>query len=155
MNCRELRQQTLSAIEYLNANFTLSGATKESSITLLRRLAHQSESALTRCQIAEIKAADILQKYPGKQAPYTCRTALSETRVIDNMEVGRLRKEDAVKEEEKLRKAQSKAARAQEKTMGQGTGQGGRGGRDGRDRRGGRPPPGKVWFDNQSQIITR
>ena len=110
MNFRELRQQTLSAIEYLNVNPTLSGATKESSITLLRRLAHQSESALTRCQIAEIEAADILQKYPGKQAPYTCRTALSETRVIDNMEVGRLRKEDAVKEEEKLRKAQSKTA---------------------------------------------
>ena len=43
MNRRELRQQTLSAIEYLGADPTLSGATKESSITLLCRLAHQSE----------------------------------------------------------------------------------------------------------------
>ena len=59
MNRRELREQTLSAIEYLDADPTLSGATKESSITLLCRRAHQSESALTRCQIAEIEAADI------------------------------------------------------------------------------------------------
>ena len=41
MNRRELRQQTLSAIEFLNADPTLSGASKESSISLLRRLAHQ------------------------------------------------------------------------------------------------------------------
>ena len=55
MNRRELHQQTLSAIEFLNADPTLSGASKESSITLLRRLAHQSESTLTRCQIAKLK----------------------------------------------------------------------------------------------------
>ena len=36
---REHRQQTRSAIEYLNADPTLSSATKESSISLLRRLA--------------------------------------------------------------------------------------------------------------------
>ena len=59
MNYRELRQQTLSAIEYLNADPTLSGAAKESSITLLHRLAHQSESALVRRRIAEIEAADV------------------------------------------------------------------------------------------------
>ena len=58
-NRRELRQQTLSAIECLNADPTISGTTKESSITLLRRLAHQSEYALTRGQIAEIEAADV------------------------------------------------------------------------------------------------
>ena len=87
MNRRELRQQTLSAIEFLNADRTLSGASKESSITLLRRLAHQSESALTRCQIAEIKAADVRQKYAGKHASRTNRTKLSEAWVVDNMEM--------------------------------------------------------------------
>ena len=47
-NRRELRQQALGSIEHLNADPTISGTTKEPSITLLRRLAHQSESALTR-----------------------------------------------------------------------------------------------------------
>ena len=105
MNRRELRQQTPSTIEYLNTNPTLSGTIKdsESSITLLRRLAHQSESAIARCQIAEIEAADVRQKYAGKHAPRANRTKLSEAQVVDNVEVARLEKEDAAKEEEKLR----------------------------------------------------
>ena len=109
-NRRELRQQTPSAVEYLNTDPTLSGATKdsESSITLFRRLAHQSESAITRCQIAEIEAADVRQKYAGKHAPRANRTKLSEARVVDNVKVVRLEKEDAAKEEEKLRKIPSK-----------------------------------------------
>ena len=90
MNHRELRRQTLSVIEYLNANPTISGTTKESSITLLCRLAHQSESALTRCRIAEIEAADVRQKRAGKPAPRANRAKLSEARVVDNVEVGRL-----------------------------------------------------------------
>ena len=138
MNRRELRQQTLSAIE------TFSGTTKDSSITLLRRHAHQSESALTRCQIVEIEAAGIRQKYAGKHAPCANKTKLSEARVMDDVEVVRLKKEDAVKEEEKLRKAQAKATRAHAKAAQGGTGQGtGRGGRNGR------PPPAKVWSRNQ------
>ena len=103
MNRRELRQQTLSTIKYLNTDPTLSGATKESSITLLRRLAHRSKSALTRRQIAEIEAVDVRQNYAGKRAPRADRT--SEARVVDNVEVVRLKKEDAAKREEKLRKA--------------------------------------------------
>ena len=59
LNRRELRQQTLSATDY---DPSLSDATEESSITLLRRLDHQSESVLMRCQIAEIEAADTRQK---------------------------------------------------------------------------------------------
>ena len=150
MNRRELRQQTLSAIEFLNANPTLSGTTKESSITLLRRHAHQSKSALTRCQIAEIEAADVRQKYAGKHAPRTNRTKLPESRVVGNVEVVQLKKEDAVKEEEKLRKAQAKATRAQAKAAQGGTGQGtGRGGRGGQGGQSGRPPPVKVWSRNQ------
>ena len=151
-NRREFRQQTLSAIEYLNADPTISGTTKESSITLLRRLAHQSESALTRCQIAEIEAADVRQKCAGKRAPRSNRAKLSEARVVDNVEVGRLQKEDIAKEEEKLRKAQAKATRAQAKAnkasqegAGQGSGRGGRGGWGGRS---GRPPPAKIWSRN-------
>ena len=87
MNCQELRQQTLSTIEFLNADPTLSGASKESSITLLHRLANQSESALTRCQIAEIEAADVRQKYAGKRASCANRAKLSEARVVDNVEM--------------------------------------------------------------------
>ena len=86
------------------ASVSMHGTTKE-SITLLRRLAHQSESALTRCQMAEIEAADVRQKYAGKRAPRTNRAKLSEAWVVDNVEVGRLQKEDTAKEEEKLQKA--------------------------------------------------
>ena len=158
MNLRELRQQTLSAIEY---NPTFSGATKKSSITLLGRLAHQSESALMRCQIVEIEAADIRQRYAGKHAPHANRVKLSGARVVDNMEVVRLQKEEVAEGEEKLRKGQAKAARAQAKVTGQSTvqgrrgGRGGRGGRAGRGGRGGMPPPAKVQSENKSQIITR
>ena len=118
MNRRELRQQALSAIDYLDADPTLSGATKESSITLLRRLAHQSESALMRGQIAEIEAADIRQRYAGKRAPRANRTKLSGARVVDNREVVRLQMEEEAKEEEKLRNGQAKAVRAQAKVTG-------------------------------------
>ena len=89
MNLQELRQQTLSAIEY---DPTLSGATKKSSITLLGRPTHQSESALMRCQKAEIEAADIRQRYAEKHAPHANRIKLSGARVVDNMEVVRLQK---------------------------------------------------------------
>ena len=123
MNRRELRQQTLSAIESLN-DPTLSGASKGSSITLLRRFAHQSESALTRCQIAEIEAAEVRQKYAGKCASRANRTKLFEARVVDNVEMVRLKKEDAAKEEAKLKKAQAKATRAHAKAAQGGTGQG-------------------------------
>ena len=84
-------------MEYLNA--TISSITKEFSITLLRRHAHRSESALTRCQKAEIEFADVRQKYAGKRAPCANRAKLPEARVVDNMEVGRLQKEDTAKEE--------------------------------------------------------
>ena len=87
INRRELRQQALSAIEFLNANPTLSGASKESSNTLLRRLAHQSEFALTRCQIAEIEAANVYQKYAAKRASRANQTKLSEARVVNNVEM--------------------------------------------------------------------
>ena len=148
-NRRELCQQTLSAIEYLDADLTISGTTKESSITLLCRLAHQSESALTGCQIAEIEAADVHQKYAGKRAPRANRAKLSEARVVDNVEVGRLQKEGTAKEEEKLRKAQAKATRAQakaNKAPQEGAGQDS--GQSGQSRRSGRPPPAKVWSRN-------
>ena len=99
---------------------------QERSLPSLRRLAHQSESALTRCQIAEIEAADVRQKYVGKRASRANRTKLSEARVVDNVEVVRLKKEN---EEEKLRKSQARATRAQAKAQGSCTGQGtGRGG---------------------------
>ena len=81
MNRRELRQYNLNAIKYFDTDHTLSGATKES---LLRRLTHRSESALTRCQITEIEASDVRQKYAGKRAS---RAKLSEARVADNVEV--------------------------------------------------------------------
>ena len=58
-----------------------------------------------RCQIAEIEAADVRQKYSGKRAPRANRTKLSRARVVDNMEVVRLQKEEVAKEEENQRKA--------------------------------------------------
>ena len=120
-NRRGPRQQTPSAIGYPNADPTPSGAAKEPSITLLRRLAHQSKSALMRCLIAGIEASDVRQKCTGKHAPRANRTKLSETRVVDNMEVVRPQME-AAKEEAKARKAQAKAARAQAKATRHGTG---------------------------------
>ena len=65
------------------------------------------------------------------------------------MEVIRLQKEEEAKEEEKLRKGQAKAARAQAKVTGQITVQGRQGGRAGRGGRGGRPPLAKVQSENQ------
>ena len=84
------------------ASVSMHGTTKESSITLLRRLAHQGESALTGCRMAEIGVADVREKYAGKRAPRANRAKLSEARVVDNVEVGRLQKDDTAKEEEKL-----------------------------------------------------
>ena len=93
-----------------------------------------------RCQIAEIEAADIRQRYAGKRAPRANRTKLSGAWVVDNMEVVRLQKEEEAKEEQKLKKGQEKAARAQAKVTGQSTVQG---------RQGGRPPLAKVQSENQ------
>ena len=64
---------------------------------MLRRLAHQSEAALTRAQISEIETADIYRKYAGKQAPRPNRSKMSIVRVIDNSAIDRLREEDATK----------------------------------------------------------
>ena len=88
----------------MHADPTISGTKKESSITLLRKLAHQSESALTRCQIAEIEAVDVLQKCAGKLAPRANRAKLSEVRVVDNVEVGRLLKEDTLRKKKSYEK---------------------------------------------------
>ena len=83
------------------ASVSMHGTTTE-SITLLRKLAHQSKSALTRCQIAEIEAADVREKPAWKRTPRAKRAKLSEARVVDNVEVGQLQKEDTFKEEGKL-----------------------------------------------------
>ena len=73
------------------------------------------------------------------------------------MEMVRLKKEDAAKEEAKLQKAQAKATRAQAKAnkavqggTGQVTGQGGRGGRGRRGGQSGGSPPAKVCPGKQS-----
>ena len=83
--------------------------------------------------------------YTRKRASCANRTKHSEARVMDNMEMVRLKKEDAAKEGVKLKKAQAKATRAQAKAnkavqggTGQGTGQGGQGGWSGGS------PPAKV-----------
>ncbi|KAF8248260.1 hypothetical protein K440DRAFT_548654 [Wilcoxina mikolae CBS 423.85] len=54
-NRRDLCQQTHDAISHLETDPALSGTAKESSIALLRRLAHQSEAALTRAQMQKLK----------------------------------------------------------------------------------------------------
>ena len=46
-NRRELRQQTLSAVEYTGSDPAIFDVAKQSSISLFRRLAYQTEAALT------------------------------------------------------------------------------------------------------------
>ena len=81
-NRRDLRQQTLDAIACVRSNSTSS---TDTSIALLRRLAHQSEAAMTRADIESIEKQDIRRRYAGKKAPRANRkklTAKSATRGI-------------------------------------------------------------------------
>ena len=63
--------------------------------------AHQSEAALTTAQIPEIEIENICREHASNQTPRPNRSKSSAVRVIDNLEVDRLREEDAAKEEEK------------------------------------------------------
>ena len=63
--------------------------------------AHQREAPLTTAQILEIEAAGVRREHASKQAPRPNPSKSSAARVIDNLEVDRLREEDAAKEEEK------------------------------------------------------
>ena len=110
-NLQDLRQQTLSAIEHIGCDTTMSDVAKQSSILLLWRIIHQSEAALTRAQILEIETADIHRNYAGKQAPRPNRSKMSTVRVIDNSAIDRPREEDATKEEEKRQREAVKAAK--------------------------------------------
>jgi hypothetical protein len=68
----------------------------------------------------EIEAVDMRRKYAGKPAlsPRANRTKLSETRVIDNMEVAQLLKEDTLaKEKEKQRKIEAKLPKLKQRLL--------------------------------------
>lgn len=84
----------------MNCDSAVSDVAKQSFTALLRRLAHQSEAAPTRAQIPETETADIRREYSGKRALKPTRSKLT-ARVIDNLEVDRLREADAAKEEER------------------------------------------------------
>ncbi|KAF8544222.1 hypothetical protein BDD12DRAFT_873428 [Trichophaea hybrida] len=77
-NHHDLCQQTLNAIAFLDANSAFSGSSQESSIVFRRRLAPQSETALTWAQIAEIETADIRRRYAGIQALRANRKQLTK-----------------------------------------------------------------------------
>ena len=91
---------------------------------------HQSEAALTRAQVSETETAGVRRKYTGKKVPRPNRSKISTARVIDNLEVGRLREEDATEKEEKRQREAAKAARGARGT-GRGRGTSGRMGRRG------------------------
>ena len=89
-NRRNLRQQTVDAIAFIRSNSTSS---TDTSILLLRRLACQSEAAMTRADIESIEKQDIRRRYAGKQAPRVNRKRLTATMVIDGKELMKMGRE--------------------------------------------------------------
>ena len=89
-NRRDLRQQTLDAIASIRSNSTSS---TDTSIALLRRLAHQSEAAMTRADIESIEKQDIRRRYAGKQAARANRKNLTAARVMSGKPLMKLESE--------------------------------------------------------------
>ena len=77
---RDLCQLTLDATAFIRSN-SISPA--DTSIALLRRLAHQSVAAINRADIESIEKQDIRCRYAGKQAPRANRKWLTATTVMD------------------------------------------------------------------------
>jgi len=86
-NHRDLCQQTLDAIAFVRSN---PAASTDTTIALLRRLAHQSEAAMTRADIESIEKQDIRRRYAGKQAPRASRKKLTAAVVVGGQEIMKL-----------------------------------------------------------------
>jgi hypothetical protein len=84
----------------------------ESAILLLRRLAHQSKTALRACtEIAEIEREDLRKQYAGKKAPKVSRKKLTSALTIDGATIIKMEREA----EQKELQLQEKAAIKKEK----------------------------------------
>ena len=94
-NRRDLRQRALDAIDFICSNPAVSADT---TIALLRRLAHQSEAAMTRAGIESIEKQDIRRRNAGNQAPRENRKKLTATLVMDSKGFMKLESEQQVKE---------------------------------------------------------
>ena len=108
-NRRELRQQTIAAISALESG------EKESSIQLLRRMAHQTGAAWTRAELADIENEDFKTHYAGKKGPRGGRQKVTKAQVVDGKFVMKEEVAFQEKEQEAKKNAEAKAAKAKAK----------------------------------------
>ena len=62
---------------------TLKSGEKESSIQLLRKMAHQIDAAWTRAELADIENEDVKVCYAGKKGPRGSRQKVAKAQVVD------------------------------------------------------------------------
>ena len=107
----------------------LESGEKESSIQLLRRMAHQTDAAWTRAELADIEDEDIKTRYAGKKGPRGSRQKVTKAQVVDGEFV--MKKEIAFqeKEQEAEKNAEAKAAKAKAKAQNDAVGVGKRKGK--------------------------
>ena len=111
-NRRELRQQIMVAISALESG------DKGSSIQLLQRMAHQTDAAWTRAELADIENEDIKVRYAGKKGPRGSRQKMTQAQVADGGFLMKKELEFQEKEQkaEENAKAKTSKARTKEKT---------------------------------------
>ena len=56
---------------------------KESSIQLLRRMAHQTDPAWSRAELADIESEDIKVRYADKKGPRGSLQKLTKAQIVD------------------------------------------------------------------------
>ena len=110
---RDLHQQALDAIDFIRSNPV---ASADTTIALLRRLAHQSEAAMTRADMESIERQDIRRHYAGKQAPRANRKKLTAIPVMDSKGLMKLESEQQEKETGGVARGAAKGKRGKAKT---------------------------------------
>ena len=89
-NHPDLRQQALNSITFIHLN---PAASTDAAIALLRRLAHQSETAMTRADIEFTEKQDIRRRYVDKQDPRASRKRHTAAVVMSGKELMKLESE--------------------------------------------------------------
>ena len=93
----------------------LESGDKVSSIQLLRRMAHQTDAAWTRAELADIENEDIKVRYAGKKGPRGSRQKITQAQVADGGFLMKKELEFQEKEQKAEENAKEKAAKARTK----------------------------------------
>ena len=105
----------------------LENGDKESSIQLLRRMAHQTDAAWTQAELADIENEDIKVRYSGKKGPRGSRQKMAQAQVADGgflmkKELEFQEKEQKVEENVKAKAAVARAKGKTDSVVGKGKG---------------------------------